>query len=41
MEIKYEGYIARDAEKIKKMEKMESKLIPETIDYKSIPGIKK
>lgn len=40
MEIKYEGYIARDAEKIKKMEKMELKLIPENIDYKSVQGLK-
>lgn len=40
MEIKYEGYIARDSEKIKKMEKMELKLIPENIDYKSVQGLK-
>ena len=40
MEIKYEGYIARDAEKIRKMEKMESKFIPGNIDYKSIQGLK-
>jgi len=40
MEIKYEGYIARDAEKIRKMEKMEAKFIPENIDYKSIQGLK-
>ncbi|HNX24353.1 MAG TPA: tRNA uridine-5-carboxymethylaminomethyl(34) synthesis enzyme MnmG [Spirochaetota bacterium] len=40
MEIKYEGYIARDEEKIKKMSKMESKFIPENLDYKSIQGLK-
>jgi len=40
MEIKYEGYIARDAEKIKKIERMESKLIPRNIDYKKITGLK-
>lgn len=40
MEIKYEGYIARDAEKIKKMEKMESKLIPPGFDYKAVRGLK-
>ncbi len=40
MEIKYEGYIARDAEKIRKMEKMESRFLPDHIDYKSIPGLK-
>ncbi len=40
MEIKYEGYIARDAEKIKKIERMESKMIPGDIDYKTVPGLK-
>ena len=40
MEIKYEGYIARDAEKIKKMEKLESKAIPHDIDYKAVQGLK-
>jgi tRNA uridine 5-carboxymethylaminomethyl modification enzyme len=40
MEIKYEGYITRDVEKIKKFEKLESKQIPENIDYKDVPGLK-
>ncbi len=40
MEIKYEGYIVRDAEKIKRMEKLESKLIPKDLDYKLIQGLK-
>lgn len=40
MEIKYEGYIARDAEKIRKMDKMESKTIPVDIDYRNISGLK-
>ena len=40
MEIKYEGYIARDAEKIKKMEKMEARFIPEALDYSMIQGLK-
>ncbi len=40
MEIKYEGYIARDAEKIKRMEKLESKYIPDNLDYKLIQGLK-
>lgn len=40
MEIKYEGYITRDEEKIKKIEKMESRFIPENIDYKAIQGLK-
>jgi tRNA uridine 5-carboxymethylaminomethyl modification enzyme len=41
MEIKYEGYIARDQERIKKIEKMEKKAIPEDFDYSSITGLKK
>jgi len=40
MEIKYEGYITRDEEKIKKTGKMELKAIPENIDYKAIQGLK-
>ncbi len=41
MEIKYEGYIARDQERIKKIEKMETKAIPADIDYEIIKGLKK
>jgi tRNA uridine 5-carboxymethylaminomethyl modification enzyme len=41
MEIKYEGYIARDQERIRKIEKMEKKSIPADIDYASIIGLKK
>ena len=40
MEIKYEGYIARDQERIRKLEKMELKTIPPDIDYAKITGIK-
>jgi tRNA uridine 5-carboxymethylaminomethyl modification enzyme len=40
MEIKYEGYIYRDLERIKKIEKMESKKIPEDIDYSTVNGLK-
>jgi len=40
MEIKYEGYITRDAEKIKRMEKLESKTISADMDYKQIQGLK-
>ena len=40
MDIKYEGYIKRDLERIKKMEKMESRKIPEMIDYDAIQGLK-
>ena len=41
MEIKYEGYIARDRERIQKIEKMEKRSIPVNIDYLSIIGLKK
>lgn len=41
MEIKYEGYIERDLERIKKIEKMEERTIPAEIDYLSISGLKK
>ena len=40
MEIKYEGYISRDIDKIKKFEKLESKQIPDNIDYNNIHGLK-
>ncbi len=40
MEIKYEGYIKRDLEKIKKIEKMENKTIPTDLDYTAIIGLK-
>ncbi len=41
MEIKYEGYIARDIERIKKIEKMESRSIPKDIDYMNMEGLKR
>ena len=40
MSIKYDGYIKKDLERIKKLEMMENKYIPETIDYGSIQGLK-
>ncbi len=40
MEIKYEGYIKRDRERIRKMESMEERLIPEDIDYSGIKGLR-
>jgi tRNA uridine 5-carboxymethylaminomethyl modification enzyme len=40
MEIKYEGYIQRDIERIEKMERMENTIIPDSIDYRSINGLK-
>jgi tRNA uridine 5-carboxymethylaminomethyl modification enzyme len=41
MEIKYEGYIARDLERIKKIEKMEARAIPPGIDYMTMEGLKR
>ncbi len=40
MEIKYEGYIKRDLDRISRLEKMENKRIPENFDYSSIKGLK-
>lgn len=40
MHIKYEGYIERDLERIRKMERMESRKIPESLDYASVRGLK-
>ncbi len=40
MEIKYEGYIQKDLERIRKMEKLENQHIPAEIDYTLIPGLK-
>ena len=38
--IKYEGYINRQLEDAEKMEKLESRLLPEDIDYASIDGLR-
>ncbi len=40
MEIKYEGYIKKDMDRIKKLERMEELQIPEDIDYNEIKGLK-
>ncbi len=40
MEIKYEGYIERDRERTRKMERMESRRIPESFDYTAVAGLK-
>jgi tRNA uridine 5-carboxymethylaminomethyl modification enzyme len=37
---KYEGYITRQTRQIDQMAKMETKLIPPTIDYKKVPGLR-
>jgi tRNA uridine 5-carboxymethylaminomethyl modification enzyme len=40
MNLKYEGYIKKDLERVKKLEQMENKRIPETINYDAIIGLK-
>jgi len=40
MNIKYEGYIKKDLERVKKLEQMENKKIPDTINYDAIIGLK-
>ena len=41
IEIKYEGYLKRQSEEIAKMRKMESRKIPEWIDFTSMSALKK
>lgn len=38
--IKYEGYISRQLEDAEKMEKLETRLLPEDIDYTKIDGLR-
>ncbi len=40
MEIKYEGYVKKDMERIKKLERIEELHIPDDIDYSEIKGLK-
>jgi tRNA uridine 5-carboxymethylaminomethyl modification enzyme len=40
MEIKYEGYIKKDQERIRRLESLETTAIPVEIDYGDIPGLK-
>lgn len=40
MNIKYEGYIKKELERVKKLEQMENKKIPENINYDTIIGLK-
>lgn len=41
IQIKYEGYIQKEQEKINQFRKMEKRLIPEPIDYLAIKGLRK
>lgn len=38
--VKYEGYIARQEQQIKNMRRIESKRIPENIDYTALKGLR-
>ena len=40
MEVKYDGYIKKDLDRIKRMEKIERMIIPDSIDYNNIKGLK-
>ncbi len=39
IEIKYEGYIKRQLEQVKRFRRLEEKIIPEDINYDDIPGL--
>ncbi len=38
--IKYEGYVRRQGDEIERMNRLESKLIPPTLDYAAVPGLR-
>ncbi len=38
--IVYEGYIRKQREQVERMEKLETKLLPETIDYGEVPSLR-
>ena len=40
LRIKYEGYIKLQLEQVEAMRKLESKLIPDDIDYSAIKGLR-
>ena len=40
IEIKYEGYIKKQLSQVEEMRKMESKLLPETLNYEEISGLR-
>jgi tRNA uridine 5-carboxymethylaminomethyl modification enzyme len=40
LEIKYEGYIRRQRENVEKFQRMEHILIPESIDFSKVPGLR-
>lgn len=40
IEIKYEGYIKKQLEQVEKMRKLEKKLLPKVVDYKTVTGLR-
>lgn len=40
IEIKYEGYIKKQLEQVEKMRKLEKKLLPKDVDYKTVKGLR-
>ena len=38
--IVYEGYIRKQREQVERMEKLEERLLPETIDYGEVPSLR-
>ncbi len=40
LQIKYDGYIKKQLEHVEQMRKIESKLLPESLDYKEIRGLR-
>jgi tRNA uridine 5-carboxymethylaminomethyl modification enzyme len=38
LQIKYEGYVRRQLQQIEKFKRLENKLIPQSFDYKAVPG---
>ena len=39
IQIKYEGYIKLQEEQVEKFKKLETKLLPENLDYETLKGI--
>lgn len=40
IEVKYEGYIKKQLDRVEQMHRMEKKLLPENVDYKEIKGLR-
>jgi len=41
LEVKYEGYVKREQEKVERRERTSNYPIPTEFDYETVPGIKK